>query len=90
MDYELRHQGVVNLLCSFIFQARCTSLYIRFLTLFLCDFVLFHSFCSHAQLFGITLVHEYHIFCSHTEWNLQCFLRSAKMAIRSVRIVAVN
>ena len=33
-------------------------------------FVLFHSCCSHEQVFGRTLVHEFPIFYSHTEWNL--------------------
>ena len=35
-----------------------------------CFFVLFDSFCSHAPVFGKTLVHEFHIFYSHTEWCL--------------------
>ena len=33
-------------------------------------FVVFQLDCSHAQVFGSTLVHELHIFCSLTEWNL--------------------
>ena len=32
--------------------------------------VLFQSCCSHAQMFGRTLVHEFHFSYSHTEWNL--------------------
>ena len=33
-------------------------------------FILFHSCCSHAQVFGKTLVHEFPISYSHTEWYL--------------------
>ena len=32
--------------------------------------VLLHSCCSHAQVFGKTLVHEFLISYSHTEWYL--------------------
>ena len=32
--------------------------------------VLFQSCCSHAQVFGGTLVHEFLFSYSHTEWNL--------------------
>ena len=50
----------------------CTSFHIHspLLTLFLCFIVLFQSCCSHAQVFGKTLMHEFPIFYSHTEWNL--------------------
>ena len=40
------------------------------LTLFLCFIVSFQSCCSHARVFGKTLMHEFPIFSSHTEWNL--------------------
>ena len=40
------------------------------LTFFLCFIALFQSCCSHAQVFGKTLVHEFLIFYSHTEWDL--------------------
>ena len=42
----------------------------------------FHSCCSHARVFGKTLVHEFDISYSHTEWYLismrssRCFSRS--------------
>ena len=39
-------------------------------TSFVCFFILFHSCCSHAQVFRKTLVHEFHISYSHTEWYL--------------------
>ena len=32
--------------------------------------VLFRSCCSHAQVFGKTLVHKFSMSYSHTEWNL--------------------
>ena len=35
-----------------------------------CFYVFLHSCCSHAQVFGKTLVHEFHISCCHTEWNM--------------------
>ena len=35
---------------------------------FLCHISL--SCCSHAQVFGRTLVHEFHIFYIRTDWNL--------------------
>ena len=38
--------------------------------MFVSFFVLFHSCCSHAQVFGKTLVHEFLISYSHTEWHL--------------------
>ena len=33
-------------------------------------FMFFRSCCSHALVFGKTLVHEFHIFYSHSEWYL--------------------
>ena len=36
---------------------------------FICFLVLIH-FCSHAQVFGRTLMPEFRIFYSHTKWNL--------------------
>ena len=47
------------------------------LTSFVCFFILFHYCCSHAQVFGKTLVHELPISYSHTEWYLH-FFRSVK------------
>ena len=37
---------------------------------FFCLFVLFHSCCSNAQVFGKTLVHKFLISYRHTEWYL--------------------
>ena len=47
-----------------LFRSRCTAF--RIFTLFLityffCFFVLFRSYCFHAQVFRKTLVHEFHI-----------------------------
>ena len=36
-------------------------------------FDLFQPFCSHAQVFGRILVHEFHIFYSHIERNVYPF-----------------
>ena len=33
-------------------------------------FLIFHSCCSHARVFGRTLVHEFPFTYSHTEWHL--------------------
>ena len=43
----------------------CSRLFSYSLRLF---FILFHSLCSHAQMFGKTLVHEFPISYSHAEW----------------------
>ena len=40
------------------------------LNFFICFFVLFDPCCSHARVFGKTLVHEFPISYSHTEWYL--------------------
>ena len=39
-------------------------------TFFVCFFILYHSCCCHARLFGKTLVHEFPISYSLTEWYL--------------------
>ena len=57
---------------TYFFRVRCTSFHNHssLLTFFLCLIFLFQSCCSHAQVFGKTLVHEFPIFYSHTECNL--------------------
>ena len=40
------------------------------LTFFVCFFILFHSCCSHARVFGKTLAHKFPLSYSHTEWYL--------------------
>ena len=58
-----------------LFRAHCASFHIHSFPFFLASsslslIVLFQSCYSHAQVFGRTLVHEFHFFYSHTEWNL--------------------
>ena len=45
-------------------------MYSPLLAFFLCFIVLLQSCCSHARVCGKTLLHEFPIFYSHTEWNL--------------------
>ena len=56
----------------FFFRARFTSYHTHasLLTFFVCFFILFHFCCSHAQVFGKTLVHEFNSYYSYTEWYL--------------------
>ena len=70
--WELRDGTVVSDGQDFFFRVHCTSLnnHSPLLAFFLCFIVLFQSCCSHAQVFGKTLVHEFPIFYSHTKWNL--------------------
>ena len=49
-------------------------------TFFVCCFILFHSFYCHAQVFGKTLLHEFHTSCSHTE----CFLLTVQLQVHNV------
>ena len=51
--------------------------YLRFSS-YLCLFMLFHSCCSHARVFGKTLVHEFHISYSHTEWYILALVKIYK------------
>ena len=53
-------------------RVSCTSFHFHspLLTFFLCFIVLFQSCCFHAHMFRKTLVHEFPIFYSYTEWNL--------------------
>ena len=39
-------------------------------TLLFSLFVLFHSCCSHGEVFSRTHLHQFNISCSHTEWDL--------------------
>ena len=57
------------------FRARLAFFHIQasLLTSFVCFFILFHSCCSHTHMFGKTLVHEFPISYSHTEWYLPFF-----------------
>ena len=50
---------------DFFFHVRCTSFHIHspHLTFFLGFIVLFQSWCCHGQVFGRTIVNEFHPFC---------------------------
>ena len=55
---------------TFLFRDSFASFHTHatILTFFVCVSVLFHSCCSHARVVGKTLVHEFPISYSHTEW----------------------
>ena len=74
-------RGALNLSCVYLlfvnipwsgllFCARFTSFHTHasLLTFFVCLFVLFHTCCFHARVFGKTLLDEFPISNSHTEW----------------------
>ena len=68
------------------FFFRATSLlhtYASLLIVFVCFFILFHSFCSHAPVFSETLAHEFPISYSHTELYL-IFSYSATTSVQCV------
>ena len=44
--------------------------YSMLITFFVCFFILFHSCCSNARVFGNTFVHEFPISYSLIEWYL--------------------
>ena len=60
---------------NFFFRALFASFHTRasLLTFLVCFIILFHSCCSHARVFGKTLLHEFHISYSHIEWYLFFF-----------------
>ena len=60
------------------FRVRFTSFHSHssLLTFFFCFFVLFDYCCSHARVFGKTLVHEFYISYSYTDWYLRFFRQS--------------
>ena len=62
---------------TYFFRACCASFHTHasFLAFFVCIFVLFHSCCSHALVFGKTLLHQLIMFYSHTEWYFPFFKR---------------
>ena len=60
------HQADGTFSCPLCFFPHHSSL----ITFSPCFFDLLKSCCSHAQVFGRTLVNEFHIFYSHTKWNL--------------------
>ena len=53
------------------FRARLASFHTHAsLTYFVCFCIIFLSCCSHARVFGKTLLHEFFINNSHPEWYL--------------------
>ena len=68
------------------FPALSVSLHIHpFILPLVLLYILFHSCCFHLQVFGETLVHEFHT--SFSILNETCSRRSAKTAIRFVNRV---
>ena len=61
----LEHQSIF-----FYHWCSRTSTTVDVLCLLHIFFVFFQSFRFHAQVFGRTLMHEFHFFYCHTEWNL--------------------
>ena len=63
------------------FRTRCTTFYIHSSILIPSSYVsvLFHSCFSHLRVFGKTLVHEFYMFFSLTEWCI--FSESWKISI---------
>ena len=61
------------------FRTHFTSFHPRasLLSFFVCFSIVFHSCCSHARVFGKTLVHEFTISYNHSEWYT-FFFRSVK------------
>ena len=64
--------GYISAFGTFILGSLyCSPCSLFFWLVFLLHFfVLIHSCSSHAPVLQITLVHELHVFCTHTEWNL--------------------
>ena len=60
---------------DFFFRAHVASFHTHasLLTIVVCFFVLFRSCCSNARMFRKTLVHQFHISYSHTDWYLPLF-----------------
>ena len=60
------------------------------LTFFVCFFILFRSYYSHARAFGKTLVHELPISYSNTEWYLlfsdSATMYKCRMCLLSMRL----
>ena len=78
-------------LIFFFFRARFTSFHTRsyLLTFYFCFFVLFHSCCSRARVFGKTLVSEFHVSNNHTELYFH-FLRGEIVLGRSVSYQSIS
>ena len=61
------------------FRARFTSFHTHASLAFFVRYVILFNFCcSHARVFGKTLVHKFPMSYSHTEWYVPSFFREAK------------
>ena len=70
-------------LSTLFFCAHCTSFHTRASCLiFFCFLILFHSHCSHAWVFGKTIMHEFISF-SLTEWCL-FFFGTVQLQVQNV------
>ena len=76
---------------DFFFRALFASFHSHasLLTFFVCFFILFHSCCFHARVFGKTLLHEFPIYYSHTEWYL-LFSRGIVLSLPKLRLSTSN
>ena len=79
---------------DFFFRASLTSFHTHasLLTFFVGFSFLFHSCCSHARVFAKTLLPEFHISHSHTEWYLIIFttrvdILGRRVACRKLTII---
>ena len=63
-------------------------------TFFVCFFILFHFCCFHSRLLGKTLVHEFLISYSHTEWYLLFFAihdrNGRRVACQNLTIILIS
>ena len=85
-DYD-----VIGVGTSF-FRVRFASFqtHVSLLTFFICFFVLFRSCCSHARVFGKTLVHEFPMSYCHTEWYLHFFAIRNSLCGQTLRLSKLN
>ena len=65
-----------------------TPLFLHYI--FVCFFVFILSCCSHAWVFRETLVHEFPMSCSHTEWYLHFFARRNSLFGPKIRLSKSN
>ena len=67
------------------FRACLVSFYTHtsLLTFFVCFCISFRSCCSHALVFGKTLVHEFPISYSHTEWST-CHFPTVQLQVHNM------
>ena len=74
----------------FVHAVLLSTLNTSLLAFFVCYFILFHSCCSHTLVCGKTLVHEFPISYSHTEWYLLFSRGEIVLALAELRISKFN